>query len=311
MLSFAITAALLFISFVQSAGQEALRKPEPPVNDRQILLYVSVRPEFGPPIDSLKQDHFRIRTDSGDRQITFFSDSPVPASVAVLFDLSLSTPADALKEATRALYLFRRASLPTNQYLVATFDEKDNVLMDWTNQEDMIVSTLDQVRNTKPKHETALYDALYGAIERMNSAPQKRRVLILFSDGVNDGSRHYGFKETRELLKRSDVTLYVIGNNLNNSSDVMHAQDQMRELADLSGGVAVFLSPEAKHSSYAQPIFDTFAYVAADLRYNYTLGFVPDKGGDGKWHPLRIVVDHPDLKARKIEVVGRTRKGYF
>src|SRR5205807_318978 len=104
------------------------------------------------------QEHFRIRTDMGERPITFFSDSPVPASVAVLFDLSRSTPADALKEATRAVYLLRRESLPTNQYLLATFNEKENLLMDWTNQEQMIVSILDQVRNTKPKGETALYD---------------------------------------------------------------------------------------------------------------------------------------------------------
>lgn len=311
-LCYGLLALLAWPFMLHPAGQQLSPDPANPPTTGQIVTYVVVRDISGRPVNSLTQENFSLFDDGVRRPITTFSDQPVPASVAVLFDLSRSTPADALGQAVRAFSLLRRESLKANDYLVATFSERDELIADWTNEDDVLAAALNKVTDARRRNDTALFDALYATVERMNTARHRRRVIILFSDGLNNASRRQGFKEVRELLKHSDATLYVIGVNLSaGSSYITHAQEQMSELAWGSGGAAFFLSLEAKSYSYEQPIYDAFAYIATDLRYHYTLGFEPGVGSGRRWHPVTISVEHPEIKARKAKLFVQARKGHY
>ena len=54
-----------------------------------------------------------------------------------------------------------------------------------------------------------------------------------------------------------------------------------------------------------------FGRVATHLRNQYTLGFMTDEGEPDKWHSLKILVEHPELKARKANIVIKARRGYY
>lgn len=305
-------AAALSAYASASAAQRTSTEPAAPAAGEPFLVYAVVTNRVGQRVNSLKPENFTVSEDGVRRQITFFSDRPAPASVAVLFDLSGSTPADALRQAAEAFRLLRRESLPENEYLLAAFNEKHELTADWTNRDEVIAAALDRTAGARRKGATALFDALHATVEQMNAARHRRRVLILFSDGMNNASRRHGFKEVRDLLKRSDTTLYVIGVGGDDGSPyAWHAHEQMRELASGSGGDALFLLPEGKSDSHEQPIYDAFAHVAADLRHQYTLGFEPAGGAGGKWRSIKISVDHPEVRARGAKLYVRARKGHY
>ena len=54
--------------------------------------------------------------------------------------------------------------------------------------------------------QTALYDACYLGVEKVQRGVHPKRALLLISDGQDNNSR-YTFTELRKLLKESDVTL--------------------------------------------------------------------------------------------------------
>jgi VWFA-related protein len=179
-----IVAALSLQFFLaQAFACHASPIPNTTATPDRLELYVTVTDIFGTSINSLKEEHFSIWVDNKRVPITFFSDKPMPASVSALFDVSRSTPAAALKLATQSFHLLRRESHPSNEYSVAAFGEQENLLANWTNQEAEITTALAKTQKTKLGNDTALFDALYAAIKRMESATHKRRVLILFSVG--------------------------------------------------------------------------------------------------------------------------------
>jgi VWFA-related protein len=273
--------------------------------ERLVCFYVVVTDTFHRPVGPFERKYFSVWEGKTEQPIAFFSQGPTPASIAVLFDVSRLTPMEALKTAAQSVFLLRRESHTANEYLIATFSDRDDLLANWTNEDSLINSALEKLSATRPKGDSALFDSLYLNIGRLSSARHQRRVLILFSDGFDKSSRQQGFKEVRALLERSDITLYVIGNGLssNGSPHVMHAQDQISELAANSGGQAYFPSVDE--------IFHAFGLVTTDLRFQYTLGIKPDETRDNKWHPLKVLIEHPDLKSRKSSLVIRARRGYW
>src|SRR5258708_22583498 len=238
---------------------------------RQVSLYISVRDSIGRPIDSLKLENFTIKDDKVPRHIDFFSDQPEPASVAVLFDVSRFMAGGERRQANRLFETLRRESLPANGYLIATFGEKEEFIANWTNRESAISSAVGRIGAMKSQADAALYDALYETMQRMDSAGRRRHVIIVISNWHDMASRLQGFKEVRDLLERSDTTLYSIGSplDLDTSGHGMHAMDQMEELCEASGGSALF-------ASTPQEMTSPFHFLATDLPYSYTLRFSPN-----------------------------------
>jgi len=288
-----------------ASGQTSSTQPAAAISS-QVLLYVTVKDAMGRPVSSLKQEHFTIKDGTLSQRINFFSDRPVPTSVAVLFDVSRFIAAEKRKRATQLLNMLRRESLPTNEYLIAVYGEQEELLVSWTNQEEPISSALKRIEEMNPKGDAALYDALYKTLQRMDTARNQRHIIILVSNGRDSFSRSQGFKEARELVKHSDTALYLIGSPLaiDTSGYGMHAMDQLEELAQISGGSALF-------ASTPDGITSAFERVATDLRYCYTLGFVGSGLNMRKWHPLTVLLDHPDIRKRSATVHVITRRGYY
>jgi Ca-activated chloride channel family protein len=154
------------------------------------------------------------------------------------------------------------------------------------------------------RSQTALYDACYLGVEKVQRGSHPKRALLLISDGQDNNSR-YTFSELRRLLKESDVTLYGVGilsGSDAGSSMGMDGQGILDELASVSGGKAFFPRSAAEMD-------DIFEQIALELRHQYSIGYKPTNfNNDGRWHKIKVKVT-PPRGLPKLFV--RSKEGYY
>jgi Ca-activated chloride channel family protein len=208
-------------------------------NTDLITLTVTVTDTYGRYVSGLSKSAFAVYDNKQQQEITFFSDDDSPVSVGVIFDVSGSMSGDKVKRARDALSKFIQTSHDADEYFLIAFNSRAQLLLDRTRDGDSILNKLTFVET---KSQTALYDACYLGVEKVQRGAHPKRALLLISDGQDNDSR-YTFNELRKLLKESDVTLYAIG--ILSGSDAgsalgMEGQGVLDELSGVSGGMAFF-----------------------------------------------------------------------
>src|SRR6267154_1427496 len=273
------------------AATPAIQTPTPPekqklgseldgpvvVNTDLITLTVTVTDTFGRYVSGLNKNAFTIFDEKQPQQITYFSDDDSPVSVGVVFDTSGSMSGDKIKRARDALSKFIQTSHDSDEYFLIAFNSRAQLLLDKTRDGNAV---LDKLTFIETKNQTALYDACYLGVEKVQRGVHPKRALLLISDGQDNDSR-YTFNELRKLLKESDVVLYGIGilsGSDAGSSMGMEGQGVLDELAGVSGGKAFFPRSAAEMD-------DIFEQIALELRHQYSIGYKPESfTNNGKWH---------------------------
>ena len=208
---------------------------------------------------------------------------------------------DKVKRARDALSHFVQTSHDRDEYFLIAFNSRAQLLMDRTRDGNAV---LDKLMFVQTKNNTALYDACYLGVERVQRGTHPKRALLLISDGQDNNSR-YTFNELRRVLKESDVVLYAIG--ILGGSDVgsslgMEGQGILDELAGVSGGKAFYPRSAAEMD-------DIFEQIALELRHQYSIGYRPPNFvNDGKWHKIKVKVTAPRGLPR---LFVRSKEGYF
>ena len=270
-------------------------------NTDLITLTVTVTDTYGRYVSGLSKSAFAVFDNKQQQEITYFSDDDSPVSVGVIFDVSGSMSGEKVKRARDALAKFIQTSHDSDEYFLIAFNSRAQLLLDKTRDGDSILNKLTFVET---KSQTALYDACYLGVEKVQRGSHNKRALLLISDGQDNDSR-YTFNELRKLLKESDVTLYGIG--ILNGSDAgsamgMEGQGILDELAGVSGGKAFFPRSTAEMD-------DIFEQIALELRHQYSIGYRPDAfATDGKWHRVKVKVT-PPRGLPKLFV--RSKEGYY
>jgi len=176
-------------------------------NTDLVSFNVTVTDIYGRFVSGLSKNAFSIFDEKSQRDITFFSDEDAPVSVGILFDVSGSMSGDKVHRARDALAHFIQTSHDRDEYFLIGFNSRAQLLMDRTRDGQAV---LDKLTFVQTKNNTALYDACYLGVERVQRGTHPKRALLLISDGQDNNSR-YTFNELRRVLKESDVVLYAIG----------------------------------------------------------------------------------------------------
>ena len=270
-------------------------------NTDLITLTVTVTDTYGRYVSGLSKNAFAVFDNKQQQEITHFSDDDSPVSVGVIFDVSGSMSGDKVRRARDALSKFIQTSHDSDEYFLIAFNTRAQLLLDRTRDGDAILNKLTFVET---KSQTALYDACYLGVEKVQRGQHPKRALLLISDGQDNNSR-YTFNELRKLLKESDVTLYGVG--ILSGSDAgsslgMEGQGILDELAGVSGGKAFFPRSAAEMD-------DIFEQIALELRHQYSIGYKPESFvNDGKWHRVKVKVTPPRGLPR---LFTRYKEGYF
>ena len=167
-----------------------------------------------------------------------------------------------------------------------------------------------------PGRRTAIFDAAVAAVrafDQKGSDPAERRIVILFSDGLDTVSAVKAESVISEA-RRAGVSIYVIHLLAFEVRDgrlaPRPASRGFRELAERTGG-AYFRVGDAKSALDPRAQYDLkpiFKAIEEDLRAQYVLGYYPGEGArDGRAH--RIEID-PVLRNRKL-LVRSLRESYI
>lgn len=283
----------------QKPGQELTG---PLITNTDLITFtVTVTDTYGRFVSGLNKTAFTVLDEKKPQEITYFSDDDSPVSVGVIFDVSGSMSGDKVRRARDALSKFIQTSHNSDEYFLIAFNSRAQLLLDRTRDGN---SVLDKLTFVNTRNNTALYDACYLGVEKVQRGAHPKRALLLISDGQDNNSR-YTFSELRRLLKESDVVLYGIG--ILSGSDAgsalgMEGQGILDELAGVSGGKAFFPRSAAEMD-------DIFEQIALELRHQYSIGYRPSNfTNDGKWRRVKVKVTPPRGLPR---LFVRSKEGYY
>lgn len=141
---------------------------------------------------------------------------------------------------------------------ITSFDDYVYNVQPFTDDAVLLDSAVDSLR---PDGETALYDALYWALQRTNMKSGSR-VVIAFTDGAENASR-YSLSDVEELSRLTGIPVYLVG-----IGDSIETQDLSALAAACNGRYY-----DASTDDLAQALQDIYASIYADQRSLYRLTY--------------------------------------
>ena len=159
---------------------------------------------------------------------------------------------------------------------------------------------VERIRTRAPDGWTALWDALGIYIDGVHHL-DGRKVMVVYTDGGDTRSAQT-YSDVIAMLKAADVTVYAIGFLEHQPHSVRTSQKmKLQQIAETTGGQAYF--PVSRKA-----LDDVYGKIVAQVRAQYTLGFVSNNGQmDGTWRELEVRLQGNHLESLRI----RARKGYY
>ena len=257
---------------------------------------VTVTDRSGRFVTGLEKENFKIFEDKVPQEVTYFSSEDIPLSVGIILDVSGSMK-DKLKTAVEAAITFMKGGSPDDEYFLVEFSDKPTEIEDFTNDISKLQS---RFLFSKAKGRTALYDAVYRGLTKLEDGNNQKRALLLITDGEDNRSR-YTFSNVREFVKEKDVQMYAIGiTNGWADSSAEQGRALLRDLATISGGNSFFPSSVYNLENICRNI-------ATELKYQYVLGYrSTNRAKDGEWRKIKVSAEYPNNK-----LTVRSKQGYY
>lgn len=336
------------------------------VQAREVLLPVTVRDKHGALVTNLTKDDFTLAEDGRAQTIKSFSrESNLPFQIGLLVDTSRSL-SGAMDEERKAADKFVDQMLPgegangagKDEAFLLHFDREVELLQDFTASKDKLHHEIDDMGPTSRTQDdrngpettgddreqqrggrngTQLYDAIFLASDELMKPKDGRKALIVFSDGVDRGSKE-SMSEALDAADHASLSIYTIyfkgeqehsgggfpggghhgggmgggwpgggggypgggGHHGGGHSDepAVDGKKIMQQIAERTGGRFF----EAKKRENLDEIY---AQIAEELRGQYLLTYTPDVvDNDGGYHKVA-------LKAKKDDYSVLTRVGYY
>ena len=276
------------------------------IDTELVNLNVKVVDRFNRPINNVPQSDFTIFEDGIPQQIDFFSRAEVPTNYSLVIDNSgsIRSQIDKVIDAGKILVATNR---PDDETSVIRFvsSDKIEVLQSFTSSADDLNYALDNMYIEGGQ--TAIIDAIYLAATTVNEydsktrdVDRKRRALVVVTDG-EDRDSYYSEAQLFELLRETDVQIYVIGfvSDLSKDRGFISKSPQgkakgfLERMAKETGGKAYF--PQSTND-----LAGIATEIGAELRTQYSIGYIPTNDrSDGTFRNIRVTIkDGPDKQKR-------------
>ena len=255
------------------------------INADLVLIPVTITDPMNRLVTGLEKEDFQIFENNGKQKITSFASEDAPVSIGIIFDLSGSMTSKLIR-ARESILQFIKTANPQDEFFVIGFNDRPELIEDFTNSVEDIQARLATVRSG---HRTALLDAIYFGLTKMKDARHERKALLVVSDGGDNRSR-YTEGELRAQVREADVEIYSIG-VFDPYADTPEERTGPQLLSDLSeetGGRLFRVDDIAEMSDIAEKI-------SSELRNQYLIGFKPQTLiRDGKWRKVKVKVNPPE-----------------
>ncbi len=249
-----------------------------------VLVPVTVTDPMNRLVTGLEKENFLLADNGKPQEIKHFSSEDAPISLGVIFDISGSM-ADKIDKSRDAVVEFFRTANPADEFFLVTFNDRPEVLVDFTSAVEDIQSKLVYA---VPHGRTALLDAVYLAMNRMSKAHETRKALLIISDGGDNHSR-YTEGEIKSMVREADVQIYAIGlyDRDFKSPEEREGPALLSELTEVTGGRTFAISSPNE-------LADVATKIGIELRNQYVLGYRPtNPARDGKWRKIKVKLNPP------------------
>ncbi len=226
----------------------------------QVLVNVTVKNARGKYVSTLDRQAFTLLEDDREQEVVEFFGEEAPMAVAVVLDVSGSViEKDLDRYRNSALDLAYRLK-PDDTLALYTFDEKGvQKVRDFSSTVKGLKPLLKQL---KGEGNTPLYDAVLLASKELRVRPERRRALVLISDGADSASQAT-LREVEKQTFLAGVAVYAI--------DLVNTEKSARR------------SPERQAALHSQ----------------YTIAYDPSNPRrEGRWRTIRVNLEQADLTAR-------------
>ncbi|HEX8117970.1 MAG TPA: VWA domain-containing protein [Pyrinomonadaceae bacterium] len=296
------------------------------INASEVLLPVTVRDAEGRLVSGLGRRDFKVFEDGREQPLSDLSLRQVPVDVALLVDSS-SSVAESFEDFRRAAEEFSAGVAPEDRFCLVKFDDRVELLLDWSK------SRL-QLRRALARLTTGVFtrfnDALLLAAREQFQKNERRRALVVLSDGIDSNRGSATAEAALRALLEAQVSVYAIANteierarkreeldNLLGGDDASVRFNQLR-IGDLREGLRVLGASEQNLSALTRAtggrlyrpqsfrsLESVYAEIADELRHQYALYYTPTSPArDGRFRRVRVEVTGRDYEVS-------TRVGYY
>ena len=261
------------------------------VDSSVVVLNARITDSAGRHVSGIGRSEFSIFENDVRQDIEFFQAEETPFAAVILIDTSGSMGKNVTLARSAAIN-FLAGLRPTDSAAIYNFDSKVSLVQDFSNTADVTHKIFD----LRSDGMTALNDSIKKAADVLGDRPEKRRAIVVLSDGEDTQS---GISSSRALRAAMAVNavIYTVDMSPVNSPGKQRNRGVLKNFAERSGGYFVDTPGGAR-------MREAFGDIVGELGVQYTLAYTPkDDKKDGKWRDLELRVSRPGLTIR-------TRKGY-
>jgi len=301
----------------QSSPQQKPEDAPPPITVDVSLVNIlaSVHDKHGGLIGNLTKDDFTVLEDGKPQTIKYFTrETDLPLTIGLLIDVSASQRNLLDIERRAAHQFFSQVLRKKDEAFLISFGEESELLQDYTNSPKLLQAGLSQLQinsgasgigpgpvpTISTPRGTVLYDAVYLAAHEKLRTEVGRKVIVLITDGIDQGSK-LKIEEAVEAAQKSDAVVYSIDYADPSAYGPFSFGVSDSALQKMSGetGGRVF-KVDRKHS-----LDDAFKELQDEMRSQYAIAYTstnPEQ--DGTFRKLIVKAADKNLKVQ-------VRKGYY
>jgi VWFA-related protein len=320
LLAFTVTLALCAQSQTKPPAQKPIEEDLPSIKVDVDLVNVlaSVRDKKGSLIPNLEKNDFTVLEDGKPQPIKYFTkESDLPLTIGLLIDVSGSQENLIGIEQNAASQFFSQVLRKKDEAFLISFGEESELLQDYTSSPRLLQEGLKGLRvksgvgglgpgpvpTAGGPRGTVLYDAVFLAAAEKLRTEVGRKVIVVITDGVDQGSR-LTINQAVEAAQKADAVIYSIeyedprayggfGFNMGGGGG-----PALHKLSDETGGHVYKVDRKTT-------LEQVFKELQDEMRSQYSIAYSPlNDRKDGSYRKLEIKLSNKEYKAQ-------ARKGYY
>jgi Ca-activated chloride channel family protein len=259
-------------------------------------------------VTDLARESFTVLDDGVPQELITFERGEIPFTAVLLLDASISMAGDRLRTATDGAKAFVAGMKRLDEAKLLLFSDRILIETPFTSVPSIVSLGLSGVN---PQGGTALNDALYLALKRLEGS-QGRRVVVLLSDGI-DIESVLPMDQVQAIARRTHAVLYWLRLRRYAEQELPFMEifsawrdgEGHRRQMDLLQSTVLESGGRIETLDSLDQVKPALETLLRELRDQYVLGYYPSQSkGRGTWHDLELRVRGDGLQVR-------TQEGYL
>jgi len=286
-----LTVSLLLLSIVPTSTATAQQEDDViRVATELVVLNITVTNSAGQYVPGLRLSDFKIYEDGREvtlTDISSFGAHESPFASVVLLDTSGSMDSRLSLARSAAIRFLDNLRLE-DVAAVYKFDSKVERVQEFSGGRDLAPMAF----GIRAEGMTTLHDAIVDASKALAERTERRKAIVVLSDGVDTRSKASSEKALESALAIGASIYAVDMSSLDGRQRARQSAMVLKNFAEKSGGLFV-------DTPGGPALRDAFANIADELGHQYTVAYRPlNRARDGKWRKLDVKVSRSDLTVR-------------